>query len=194
MDPDVIIPGDGTTSIHSVHLRPEFRWNGTNFICSIKDLQPPVQRGTCGTPNISVECELAMSCNYSDDNNYYNKKQDCLSRVVMVTDEKPQILNCNIQFYFKWIVQTITFKLWNKTQFKCNGLFYWFWNRIEYYNLIFAVFHLWPLQLLINNPVFYYNICCFSTEIQMNYFILRSSKFWGLILYWLLTLKSPMRS
>ena len=32
---------------------------------------------------------------------YYNKKQDCLSRVVMVTDEKPQILNCNIQFYFK---------------------------------------------------------------------------------------------
>ena len=54
------------------------------------------------------------------------------------------------------------------------------WNRIEYYNLIFAVFHLWPLQLLINNPVFYYNICCFSTEIQMNYFILRSSRFWGL--------------
>ena len=31
----------------------------------------------------------------------YNKKHDCLSRVVMVTDEKPQILNCNIQFYFK---------------------------------------------------------------------------------------------
>ena len=56
----------------------------------------------------------------------YNKKQDCLSRVVMVTHEKPQILNCNIQFYFKWIVQTITFKLWDKTQFKCNGLFYWF--------------------------------------------------------------------
>ena len=44
----------------------------------------------------------------------------------MVTDEKPQILNCNIQFYFKLIVQTITFKLWDKTQFKCNGLFYWF--------------------------------------------------------------------
>ena len=58
--------------------------------------------------------------------NNYNKKQDCLSRVVMVTDEKPQILNCNIQFYFKWIVQTITFKLCDKTQFKCNGLFYWF--------------------------------------------------------------------
>ena len=56
----------------------------------------------------------------------YNKKQDCLSRVVMVTDEKPQILKCNIQFYFKWIVQTITFKLCDKTQFKCNGLFYWF--------------------------------------------------------------------
>ena len=69
----------------------------------------------------------------------------------MVTDEKPQILNCNILFYFKWIVQTITFKLWDKTQFKCNGLFY----------LIFAVFHLWPLKLLINNPVFYYNICVF---------------------------------
>ena len=32
---------------------------------------------------------------------YYNKKQNCLSRVVMVTDKKPQILNCNIQFYFK---------------------------------------------------------------------------------------------
>ena len=36
----------------------------------------------------------------------------------MVTDEKPQILNCNIQFYFKWIVQTITFKLWDKTQYE----------------------------------------------------------------------------
>ena len=68
MDPDVIIPGDGTTSIHSVHLRPEFRWNGTNFICSIKDLQPPMQRGACGTPNISVECKLAMSCNNCDVN------------------------------------------------------------------------------------------------------------------------------
>ena len=31
----------------------------------------------------------------------YNKKQDCSSRVVMVADEKPQILNCNILFYFK---------------------------------------------------------------------------------------------
>ena len=31
----------------------------------------------------------------------YNKKQDCLSRVVMVTHEKRQILNCNIQFYLK---------------------------------------------------------------------------------------------
>ena len=29
----------------------------------------------------------------------------------MVTDVKPQILNCNIQFYFKSIEQTITFKL-----------------------------------------------------------------------------------
>ena len=40
----------------------------------------------------------------------------------MVTDEKPQILNCNIQFYFKSIEQTITFKLCFITQFKCNGL------------------------------------------------------------------------
>ena len=32
---------------------------------------------------------------------YYDIKQNCLSRVVMVTDEKPQILNCNILFYFK---------------------------------------------------------------------------------------------
>ena len=56
----------------------------------------------------------------------YKKKQDCLSRVVMVTDEKPQILNCNILFYFKWIVQTLTFKLRDKTQYKCNGVFYWF--------------------------------------------------------------------
>ena len=36
----------------------------------------------------------------------------------MVTDEKPQILNCNILFYFKWIVQTITFKLCDKTQYR----------------------------------------------------------------------------
>ena len=63
-----------------------------------------------------------MDCRLRD----YNKKPDCLSRVVMVTDEKPQKLNCNIQFYFKWIVQTITFKLCDKTQFKCNGSFYWF--------------------------------------------------------------------
>ena len=57
-------------------------------------------------------------------NTYYNKKQDCLSRVVMVTDEKPQILNnyCSIQFYFKSIEQTITFKLCFISQFKCNGL------------------------------------------------------------------------
>ena len=40
----------------------------------------------------------------------------------MVTDEKPQILNCNIQFYFKSIEQTITFKLCFISQFKCNGL------------------------------------------------------------------------
>ena len=40
----------------------------------------------------------------------------------MVTDEKPEILNCNIQFYFKSIEQTITFILCFITQFKCNGL------------------------------------------------------------------------
>ena len=60
MDPDVIIPGDGTTPIHSVHLRPEFRWNGTNFICSIKDLQPMMQSRSCSTTNISVKCELCI--------------------------------------------------------------------------------------------------------------------------------------
>ena len=35
----------------------------------------------------------------------------------MVTDEKPQISNCNIQFYFKSIEQTITFKLCFISQF-----------------------------------------------------------------------------
>ena len=48
-------------------------------------------------------------------------------------------------------------------------------NRIDYYNLIFAGLHLWPLQLLMNNPVFCYNsICCFSTErhIQSKWIIL----------------------
>ena len=50
------------------------------------------------------------------------KKQDCLSRVIMVRDEKPQILNCNILFYFKSIEQTITFELCFISQFKYNGL------------------------------------------------------------------------
>ena len=73
-------------------------------------------------------------------------------------------------------MQTITFELWDKTQFKCNLLI---WNRIEYYNFIFAVFHLLPLQFLINNPVFYYNNYLLSFyrttyPIKMNYFILRS--------------------
>ena len=57
-------------------------------------------------------------------------------------------------------MQTITFKLWDKTQFKCNGLFYWFeilWN-ITIKFLLFFICDVWPLQLLINNPVFYYNI------------------------------------
>ena len=55
----------------------------------------------------------------------------------MVTYEKPQILNCNILFYFKWIyLQTITFELWDETQFKCsNGLF-----DLE-------VFRVWPWPL-----------------------------------------------
>ena len=39
----------------------------------------------------------------------------------MITDEKQQILNCNILFYFKSIEQTITFELCIITQFKCNG-------------------------------------------------------------------------
>ena len=56
-----------------------------------------------------------------------------------VTDKKPQKLNCNIPFYFKSIEQTITFKLCFISQFKCNGL----------HN---------SLQLLINSPVFSYNI------------------------------------
>ena len=38
--------------------------------------------------------------------------------------KKWQKLNCNIPFYFKLISQIITFKLQDKTQFKCNGL----WN------------------------------------------------------------------
>ena len=40
----------------------------------------------------------------------------------MVSDEKPQILNCNFLFYFKSVEQTITFKLCFISQFKCNGL------------------------------------------------------------------------
>ena len=40
----------------------------------------------------------------------------------MVTDETPQILNCNILFYFKSIEQTIKFKLCFISQFKCNDL------------------------------------------------------------------------
>ena len=72
---------------------------------------------------------------------YYNKKQHCSSRVVMVTDEKPQVINYNIQYYFKSIERTITFKLCLISQFKCNDLPDFIWNRIENYNLIFAVFH-----------------------------------------------------
>ena len=49
-------------------------------------------------------------------------KQDCVSIVVMVTDKKQRILNCNILFYFKSIEQTITFELCFISQFKCNGL------------------------------------------------------------------------
>ena len=53
---------------------------------------------------------------------YYNKNRILSSRVVMVTDEKPQILNCNIRLYFKSIEQTITFKLCFISQFKCDGM------------------------------------------------------------------------
>ena len=52
----------------------------------------------------------------------------------MVTDEKPQILNCNILFYFKSIEQTITFELCFISQFKCNGLHESF--EIEYIQYI----------------------------------------------------------
>ena len=41
---------------------------------------------------------------------------------------------------------------------------------MEYYNLIFTVFicDVWPLQLLINNLVCYYNICGFSANNDSN--------------------------
>ena len=41
---------------------------------------------------------------------------------------------------------------------------------MKYYNLIllFFIYDIWPLQLLINNPVFYYNICGFSAELECN--------------------------
>ena len=68
-------------------------------------------------------------------------------------------------------MQTITFKLLDKTQFKCNGLFYWFeilWN-ITIWFLLFFICDVWSLQLLINKPVFYYNICVFSAERWFGY-------------------------
>ena len=42
----------------------------------------------------------------------------------------------------EWIVQTITFKLWDETQFKCVGLFYWFeilWNITIQFLLFLSV-------------------------------------------------------
>ena len=53
--------------------------------------------------------------------NEFKSCKDQTSRI-----KKQQILNCNVTFYFKWIVQTITFTLWDKNQLKCNGLFYRF--------------------------------------------------------------------
>ena len=44
----------------------------------------------------------------------------------MITDDKQQKLNCNIPFYFKWVVRTITFTWGDETQFKCKGLFWVF--------------------------------------------------------------------
>ena len=72
----------------------------------------------------------------------------------MVADEKPQILNCNIQFYFKSIEQTITFKLCFISQFKCNGLHDSF--EIEL-NITICGFSSATITTLDKQPVFYYN-------------------------------------
>ena len=77
------------------NTHPVNRWKFQRLTVGIQTISNFVKLLTCS----SVRCWLD-----------YNKKQDCLSRVVIVTDEKPQILNCNILFYFKWIVQTITFE------------------------------------------------------------------------------------
>ena len=67
----------------------------------IHDLKNSSSSDYNGIPvKVIKQCSTELSHILTYINNY-NKKQDCLSRVVMVTDEKPQILNCNIQFYFK---------------------------------------------------------------------------------------------
>ena len=45
------------------------------------------------------------------------------------------------------------------------------WNKMEYYNLFFAVFYLWRLAIttLDKQSCFYYNICGFSAEWQIEY-------------------------
>ena len=57
------------------------------------------------------------------------------------------------------VVLVLVIVRWNKTQFKCIWLMVCSikLNTIEYYFFIFEVFHLWPLQLLINNHVFIIN-------------------------------------
>ena len=56
--------------------------------------------------------------------------------------------------------EVVTQELCFISQFKCNGLhdsFEILWN-ITIYFLLFFICDVWPLQLFINNSVFYYNI------------------------------------
>ena len=70
---------------------------------------------------------------YIFDNNFklvdnilnYNKNHNCYLFIKSCngqTSHADKVAKINIPLYFKWIVQTITFKLCDKTQFKCNGL------------------------------------------------------------------------
>ena len=95
-------------SLQNFNTSPQHSKNYTGYQSNKESITNPVFLHT-------KHWQIVVSNPCNDYILYYNKKQDCLSRVVMVMDEKPQILNCNIQFYFKWIVHTITFKLWDKT-------------------------------------------------------------------------------
>ena len=67
--------------------------------------------------------------------------------------------NGNYYYQIRLLEQTITFKLCFISQFKCNGLhdsFEILWN-ITIYFLLFFICDVWPLQFLINNPIFHYN-------------------------------------